>query len=331
MKPANTGATLSGNYHTLKDTENKTVNYTGSYSSIFTGGYCYTITVKAPFAASGEEERPLAPGDFVFHGTGGIEVYPGDGPLTDGKIPNYTDAVGIVVTCDKSRLTDAGCKDENGNEWNHAYVMGLEYTSTGGLTWGLAKAEPAIPLTLYDSNAKNNMNGYTETKKMLEAHTSDLSSYGAFNSINSYRNTHSVPDGVKRSPWFIPSCGQWFDVMVNLCGRSPETFRDNTTVSWIDESYGTKMWETINRQLSRIGKPLSFTSDKSTGVLLLCSSQADDANCWDARWRLSGAQVSLGVNGNKAYYSSARIRPFFCILAVIFLLSLSMKKNKIRR
>lgn len=310
VKPASSTGTLKGSYKTQIGTDTKTVGYESASIGSFDAGCCYTVAVVTPFTdtSRGEVERALAPGDFVFHGTSGIEVYPGDGTLTGGKIPDYTSAVGIVVTCDPARLTDDECNYQN---WKHAYVMGLEYTSANGLSWGPDKAEPAIPLTPYDSNAKNNMNGYTETKKMLEAHISDLSSYGAFNSINNYRNTHPVPDGINRSPWFIGSCGQWFDVMMNLCGRSPETFRDNTTVSWIDNSYGTGMWESINRQLSKTGKPLTFTSDYSTGVLILCSSQADDSNNWDARWRLSGAQVSLGVNGNKAYYNTARVRPFF--------------------
>lgn len=313
VKPASSATTLKGSYKTLIGTDTKTIGYESASIGSFDAGCCYTVAVVAPFTdtSRGEVERVLAPGDFVFHGTSGIEVYPGDGTLTSGKIPDYASAVGIVVTCDPARLTDDEC---NGQNWNHAYVMGLEYTSTGGLTWGPDKAEPAIPLTPYDSNAKNNMNGYAETRKMLEAHKSDLSSYGAFYSIDNYRNLHPVPDGINRSPWFIGSCGQWFDVMVNLCGRSPETFRDNTTVSWIDNSYGTYgigMWETINRQLSKAGKTLPFTSDNLTGVLLLCSSQADDSNNWDARWHLSGAYVSLGINGNKAYYKTAMVRPFF--------------------
>ena len=71
--------------------------------------------------------------------------------------------------------------------------------------------------------AENNMDGYTETEAMLTERASkgDLGNYPAFNTVNTYRNNNAVPAALtgKRSPWFMPSVGQWFDVMVNLAGR----------------------------------------------------------------------------------------------------------------
>ena len=308
-------APIAGEYKTsdgVTTDVNKTIVYSGN-TTAFVAGNCYTLEVNSPFPGSGSTERALAPGDFVFHGTSDIEIYPGDGPLTSGKIPDYSDAVGMVTTCAPERMTDTGCKDESGNEWNHAYVMGL-VNCGGSMNWGPDVDESVLPNTMRDNGAENNMNGYTETEAMLAERTSkgDLSSYGTFNAINTYRTSNPVSSGLsgKRSPWFVPSVGQWFDVMVNICGRSPKTFRNNTAVySWIDNSYGTEMWNKINSQLNKVGKPLSLIA--ANQVIFLCSSEADASWGWDATWSSGAAMVALGTITKSNVITQQVVRPFF--------------------
>ena len=61
-----------------------------------------------------------------------IEIHPGDGMLEEnGKIYDYQNAIGMVITCDSKKMTDVKC---NENGWNHAYVMGFENLGTG--RWG---------------------------------------------------------------------------------------------------------------------------------------------------------------------------------------------------
>ena len=312
VMPNASAAPIAGEYKTSDgktDDANKTIVYSGNNSTFVTGN-CYTLEVNSPFPGSGSTERALAPGDFVFHGASNIEIYPGDGPLTSGKIPDYSDAVGMVTTCAPERMTDEGCKDNN---WNHAYVMGL-VNCGGSMNWGPNVDESVLPNTMRDNGAENNMNGYTETEAMLTERVSkgDLSSYGTFNAINTYRTSNPVPSGLsgKRSPWFAPSVGQWFDVMANICERSPKTFRNNTAVySWIDNSYGTEMWNKINSQLNKVEKPLSLIT--ATSVVFLCSSEADASNGWSANWLNGAAQVELGTIPKSVVYALRVVRPFF--------------------
>ena len=313
VKPTENASTLKGNY---KTTGGRTINYEGSsYTTGFAAGHCYTLNVDSPLPAR-TEGRALAPGDFVFQNAdeGKIEIYPGNGLLIDGKIPDYEKAIGIVVTCDEDRMTDEGCKNSNGNKWNHAYVMGLE--DCGAKTnWGPKGVDEALPNTVRNSNAQGNMNGYTETETMLSAHAENLSSYGYFNAIKDYRDKNPVPSelGLVRSPWFIPSVGQWFDVMANICGKSPEIFNDNTNSNWSDKTAGTEMWTTINSQLSKVSKPLILfpVTGSRSRIIFGCSSEMSAIVSWNAIWTEDAANVSLG-GIDKDFESTQRVvRPFF--------------------
>lgn len=309
-------STLNGSYKTKDD---RTIDYTGNeYAAGFSGGNCYLLNVDSPLHGSGSVERALAPGDFVFQNEsqGRIEVYPGDGPLESGKIPDYSNAIGIVVTCDKSRMTDTGCKDGSGNEWNHAYVMGL-VNAANNINWGPAVDESVLPNMTRANGAANDMNGYTETEAMLaeRATKGDLSSYGAFNAINTYRTGNPVPAALSsvRSPWFIPSIGQWFDVMANICGQSPETFGNNTSSFWFNYSTSIEMWDTINSQLSKVNKPLINFSIIEGGwqVIFYSSSDNYDEWVWCAEWYSPKTRCSLW-SFNKSDATAQRVvRPFF--------------------
>ncbi len=306
VKPSAGTSQITGSY--LTSTDNKKVSFGGSsIAAGFAAGHCYKVEViRSTPNTTNTVERALAPGDFVFHGTSEIEVYPGNGLLVDGKIPDYSNAIGMVITCAPARMTDKDCND---NKWNHAYVMGLENCGGGG--WGPNVDESVLPNIMRNNGAENNMNGYTETEAMLKAHESDLSNYDTFSAISTYRTSNAVPEGLStvRSPWFVPSVGQWFDVMVNICGRSPKTFRNNDDYSWIDKSYGTAMWNTINSQLGKVGKPLSLIY--SAQVIFQCSSEADASNGGRVYWINNANGVALGYAEKTITATERVVRPFF--------------------
>lgn len=311
VKPASGDIPIKGSY----TTNSELIGYDGSLVApgLEAGKkHEWTVTATLPYD-SNPVERALKPGDFVFHNGSDIEIYPGDGAVdTNGRIPNYTNAIGIVTTCDLKRMTDAGC---NAKGWNHAYVMGWDNTGNGA-RWGVNGTDESIPDTSpLIEGVENNMNGYTETETMLTAHAGDLGNYDAFNAINSYRQSHDVPVGMsdKRSPWFIPSVGQWFDVMVNLCGRSPKTFRNGSNYNWKDDAYGKEMWDTINRQLKKVNKEFAYVA--YNGAIYMCSSEQNTNNFWVARWDYNVTQVFLA---GLLKTSSAQnenwprvVRPFF--------------------
>ena len=309
VKPTSASSQMQGSY----TSEEAAMVFTSDvYADGFAAGNSYRVNSDSPFAVEGQDgTRPLAPGDFVFHGTNGIEVYPGNGVLEGGKIPGYTQAIGIVVTCDKSRMTDKACSD---NSWNHAYVMGLEDCGSE-LNWGpsWSSDEDVLPNMTRANGAENDMNGYAETEAMLAERASkgDLGNYDTFKAINDYRTSNPVPSDLsdKRSPWFIPSVGQWFDVMANLCGRSPKTFRVDDSENWIDSDYGTEMWNKINNQLNKVNKPLTLILFNS-GVFFMCSSEGEGGLCWNAIWMGTRVSLMLSSKSSGQNYKPV-VRPFF--------------------
>ena len=117
--PPQANARVTGNYMTTdgRDDTNIKINYSGSSIS-FTSGKCYTLKVISPVPGKGSIERKLYPGDFVFQNEidKRIEVHPGNGKLEeDGKIYDYENAIGMVITCDPERMTDERC---NKKGWN---------------------------------------------------------------------------------------------------------------------------------------------------------------------------------------------------------------------
>ena len=311
VKPTSASSQMQGSY----TSEEAAMVFTSDvYADGFAAGNSYRVNSDSPFAVEGQDgTRPLAPGDFVFHGTNGIEVYPGNGVPEGDKIPDYAQAIGIVVTCDKSRMTDKACSD---NSWNHAYVMGLEDCGSE-LNWGpsWSSDEDVLPNMTRANGAENDMNGYAETEAMLAERASkgDLGNYDTFKAINDYRTSNPVPSDLsdKRSPWFIPSVGQWFDVMANLCGRSPKTFRVDDSENWIDSDYGTEMWNKINNQLNKVNKPLTLILFNS-GVFFMCSSEGEGGLCWNAIWMGNRVSLMLSSKSSGQNYKPV-VRPFFAI------------------
>lgn len=303
----NEASRISGSYMT-KDVNlnDKTVTYSGSETS-FTAGNCYTLTVNSQVRGKGSTTRELAPGDFVFHGTNGIEVYPGDGLLDiDGKIPGHAEAVGMVITCDPNKMTDSEC---NAKGWDHAYVMGLK--NIGDSFWGPNDSinEP-IPEMTKNNWIEYNMNGYSETKTMLNTHTSDLEKYGAFKLIKEYREQNPVPASVNRSPWFIPSIGQWFDMLVNICGRNPRDFKFNLE----DHDCGSETLAKFENQLAKVGRaPFDFHNFR---YMFLCSTEYDAKQNWIIIWHIGDTNPEysswdrIGLKGF-AKHSEYHVRPFF--------------------
>lgn len=302
---------ITGSYKTtdINNGTDKTLNYSGNKSLSFVAGNCYTLEVQSPMASS-EKKRALAPGDFVFFNDRKIEIYPGDGDFEGTKIPEYEKAVGMVITCAPDRMTDKQCNDKG---WNHAYVMGLFDTFKEGKR-GDSVDEPIDEMTQGSpEKIRTNMNGYSDTEKILETYPND-DKYSAFNrTIQQYRNEKKLPANTC-SPWFMPSIGQWWDVLDNICGKSPIDFKDNTTAGFESHSFGTETKEKLNKQLAKVGKSLGALSsdyrhifwssteyDKERGWIIIWHFQMwDDGSFWDR----------IGIKGY-AKSSDYKVLPFF--------------------
>ena len=312
--PSQKNARITGSYVTAdgRNNTNTKINYSGS-SITFASGKCYTLKVISPVPGKGSTERKLYPGDFVFQNETEkrIEIHPGDGMLEEnGKIYDYQNAIGMVITCDSKKMTDVKC---NENGWNHAYVMGFENLGTG--RWGgMERIEEGITPMTKDDEIEKNMNGYSETEQMLKNYTANVQgSYSAFESIRKYRNSNKIPDGLNRSPWFVPSIGQWFDMLVNICGKSPRDFRNETSNGLNDTGWGQETLDKLTIQLSKVGNSLPQFSD-TYRLGFSCSSQYDKDRCWMLLWHIDDPEypnwdrVCLQGYDKKAYWN---VRPFF--------------------
>ena len=285
--------------------EEKTVTATGS-TTAFNAGECHTLKINSLIPGPGSLIRPLAPGDFVFQGTDGIEVYPGDGLLTDGKIPEYQQAIGMVITCTADKLTDPKC---NENNWNHAYVMALDSIGTG--RWGDDNVDEAIDNFNTEVRVDLNMNGYSETETMLEHHADKenfTTVYTALSILVKYRQKDNIPNN-SRSPWFIPSIGQWCDMLKNICGKDPMTF-SRTSIAFEEfYKYGTETLDKLNAQLGKAGRSArKLSADKRR--IYQTSTEFNRQFSWIIIWGFLDDWDRIGIKG---YNKSAGylIYPFF--------------------
>ncbi|WP_308755824.1 fimbrillin family protein [uncultured Bacteroides sp.] len=277
-------AKISGNYTTTHGVSNeqKKINYSGS-STAFASGKCYTLKVISPIPGKGSTERKLYPGDFVFQNETDkrIEVHPGNSSLDEnGKIYDYQNAIGMVITCSPDRMTDSECNAEG---WNHAYVMGLE--NVGVALWGVSNqiVEDIPAMTQYDK-IEDNMNGFSETRQLLLGKAGLAANYVS-TVIANQRKKETVPEGIKRSPWFLPSIGQWFDMLDNIGGRSPRDFGANTAFGLNDLNWGQETLDKLTEQLSKVGSSLpAFKDDFRLGFS--CSSQYNETRSWMILWHI---------------------------------------------
>jgi hypothetical protein len=149
---------------------------------------------------------------------------------------------------------------------------------------------------------------------MLKNYTANVQgSYSAFESIRKYRDCNKIPDGLNRSPWFVPSIGQWFDMLVNICGKSPRDFRNETSNGLNDTGWGQETLDKLTIQLSKVGNSLPQFSD-TYRLGFSCSSQYDKDRCWMLLWHIDDPEypnwdrVCLQGYDKKAYWN---VRPFF--------------------
>ena len=229
------------------------------------------------------------------------------------SFPDYKDAAGMVITCDPEKMTDPEC---NKKGWTHAYVMGLE--NIGAAKWGDKVDEPDIPNMTTNDLLENNMNGYSETQVILNAHddTQLKNTYKAFFKIKDYRTKNKIPNDENIcSPWFMPSIGQWFDLLINIGGKSPRTFERQSAYSLETLIYGTETREKISKQLAKAGSTLGEIVGNRN--IFRCTTESNVAtDAWILIWHfemLDGVfweRVAVKTY-SKLSDSGYNVRPFF--------------------
>ena len=91
---------------------------------------------------------------------------------------------------------------------------------------------------------------------MLEHHADKenfTTVYTAPSILVKYRQKDNIPNN-SRSPWFIPSIGQWCDMLKNICGKDPMTFSRTSSAFEEYYKYGTETLDKLNAQLGKAGR-----------------------------------------------------------------------------
>lgn len=237
----------------------------------------------------------------VFYGDKKPEnAYVGDYYLSDGSILGQNaapseiraaDVIGVVFCTDVSRMGKAE-KDflmEKGITPNglvmaarHApeplrwYYVEREFDFTLdereiGMQDILVLGDPVATYRL----AQNDLNGFQYYKSIRELRTEGYEAgyYQAFSFIEEFES--QVPSPEITTGWYLPSTGQWFDILRNLAGATL-----NTTSSFNDGDYGNFFWvgkgdvpELMNANLEKISDDCKTLFDATTNQLWT-SSQA---------------------------------------------------------
>ena len=214
--PTGSNFTASGEF---KTTDGKTIEYSKDNLSLSAGNY-KRLNVKYIGAPTTVIERALTVGDF-YYSDGGILPCPQEEGVT---VPSEG-CIGIIYCTDPNRI-DNDAKQAlatKGVSSAHGLVMALTNASDG-CRWGEdGKDEDGLSNTNTLQQQYNNISGYAETQWIIDTYKDSgntlQDTYAAFYHANNYGKTtetekYAAPGTT--TGWFIPSMGQWWDILANL-------------------------------------------------------------------------------------------------------------------
>lgn len=278
--------------------ESKTFTCTGS-SGISAGSY-KTYKVSAKITAKGEETHTLAVGDFYMNDGRVLSTLPDE---------EKGNCIGIVFS-----TTSPYSQDKTLNpKFKHGLVMALTDASTSA-QWKTSNDGDEEKLTNCETlqECRDDLSGYSNSNKIWTTYNSSLSNYPAFQKAKEYTTT--LPEG-KTSGWFLPSIGQWIDILANLGGKS---FKEGTSESitntsgdiYITNNAASSAANSIDAYLNKVGS--SYVDligwSGSSSQLFWTSSEYSSSLARDVDFS-NGGYLYLYYNGKDGSY---RVR---CVLA----------------
>ncbi len=148
----------------------------------------------------------LVYGDYAEVG----DYYYADGTWSPDYTSNGSSAcIGIVFKGGAAQGDVASNYDSKLTDGIHGYVVALTDALTYAGEWGARDIDENNGfLPDVSSNTDTKYNGYTQTKYILDAHSTDLTRYEAFSAVKNYAT--AAPDN--SSGWYLPSMKQLSDV-----------------------------------------------------------------------------------------------------------------------
>ena len=216
-------------------------------------------------------------GDFYCKTADGTTGY-----LIPDDIASLTDAqqaacIGIVYSTDASRIGTAATKVlENQGITPHGLVMALTNASDG-CPWGEygkdengggADGEPFKENTDKVYKMYNNVDGYGETHWIIDTYENDGTAlpdtYAAFYHASRYGTAESSTEQYaapsNTTGWFLPSMGQWWDILSNLGGIDLTSYQDDTNDYTFIPGDAPIAVANMNRYLQKISGATPFST-----------------------------------------------------------------------
>lgn len=194
-------------------------------------------------------------------------------------------------------FSDSTSTEDRKRGWTHGYAISL--VEQGGYLWS-TNTTNQVQADAYGmswTNAVKKLNGYDETHRITDNSKYNASTYPAFFAAVNYSPAYN-PNKRETSGWFLPSMGQWYQLLLNL-GRPSSlnvyTYSSGGYDSSIWPNQRTRIENNLNAYVSTAapyapayswfwpGYTVMYWAssevDSAHGVIVGCDSNADDA--WD--------------------------------------------------
>ncbi|MCH4241414.1 MAG: fimbrillin family protein [Prevotella sp.] len=283
------------NNATITLTYNTGTAYTKTISGTWDAGNTYTYNLS----------KPVNIGDYYYS----------DG--TWGTIMEHNNSTAVPIGVIFSNSTS---NIDKGHGWTHGYAMALQNAGSATSTYQWYTSESGNPTGTYIAGVDNIMSdkdGYTHSGYLQTL------GYAAGIAARGYtakdKNGNTVTDPSCSSGWYLPSCGQWYDICVNLGGMATVSgkFYTNSGTNWLRWYSGDDGSVTNYSSLceSAINVYLNILLTKGYSVDLFSNdyevywSSSEYNSSWVySIYFLVSDNVTLGYNGS-GKTSSANVRP----------------------
>jgi uncharacterized protein (TIGR02145 family) len=232
-------------------------------------------TVQGKTITALTENETVAYGDFLYKDGSWGAI---DATYNTGKTP-----VALVFA-----KKDGMSSNDTEKGWTHGYAMALKNANTSSTAWcssSYKSTQMQTSLTTYD-NMKSNFDGFTETNVIKNSDTYKNSTAATdfpacYYALN---YEHSVSAPLSTSGWYLPSSGQWYEILTNIGGASStpdgNTSTGNINIYWNSGNRATCI-STLNSKMSMLSDHL-YDKFPTGGVVNLywCSSEFNQTNAF---------------------------------------------------
>jgi len=230
------------------------------------------------------------------------DYYYSDGNWSDGTVAPISGktVIGVVFQNNASRMSTT----EINKGWTHGYVVAITEVSSSGI-WGNNLTDAGLSKITSDQLRYQDLSGYSNTQAL-----GDNTNYPVFYYAKRYGTsytsslTYAAPTVTNNSGWYMPSAGQWWDLLQNLGGINLSSYTTNTADNVSISGGGTTIINNLNTIMNKFSGT-TFTTNSVYSV----ASEYSAPYCCDVYFNTSG-DLSFGQN-----YKNLTGRKIRCILA----------------